>query len=306
MKGAWSCLASVAAALTLAASPAIASETISYSYDALGRLVATSTTGTAPTNGQSVSTTFDPAGNRTCYAVVINGSGTACAPGGGGTVPSVSIAAAAANEGTALSFPVTLSAAASGSVTVNYSTASGTAVAPTNFTATSGTLTIPAGNTSASIAVPTVNDGVVTVSLAMTLSLSAPSGASLGTASAAGTINNINVAGWTSALTAGTWSFCYPYPICTTLVGYYPALMGSMSNTAYNGLTVSGVFSSGAAVSFYLTGATAPPNSGWTSITVPGVGTLQRTAATYAVSGTQSYWTWTSSATVTSGTVTIQ
>jgi Calx-beta domain len=303
MKGAWSCLASFAAALTLAASPALASETITYSYDALGRLVATSTTGTAPTNGQSVSTTFDPAGNRTCYAVVINGSGTACAPGGG-TVPSVSIAAAAANEGTALSFPVTLSAAASGSVTVNYSTASGTAVAPTNFTATSGTLTIPAGNTSAAIAVPTINDGVVTGSLAMTLSLSAPSGASLGTASASGTINNINVAGWTSALTAGTWSFCYL--TCTTLVGYYPALMGSMSNTAYNGLTVSGVLSTGTTVQFYLTGATAPPNSGWTSITVSGVGTLQRTAATYAVSGTQSYWTWTSSATVTSGTVTIQ
>jgi hypothetical protein len=57
------------AAIVMAVSPAHASENITYQYDALGRLVAVSTAGTAPTSGQNVTTSFDPAGNRTNYTV---------------------------------------------------------------------------------------------------------------------------------------------------------------------------------------------------------------------------------------------
>jgi hypothetical protein len=55
-----------------------------------------------------------------------------------------------------------------------------------------------------------------------------------------------------------------------------------------------------------MNGPSTPPNSGWTSITIPGGGTLQRTAGSYSTSGTSATWSWSQSGTVTSGTVTIQ
>ncbi len=48
--------------------PASGNETATYSYDALGRLVSTSTSGTV-NNGLSVAATFDAAGNRSNYTV---------------------------------------------------------------------------------------------------------------------------------------------------------------------------------------------------------------------------------------------
>lgn len=45
-----------------------AGETITYSYDALGRLVAATSAGTV-NNGLSVTSTYDPAGNRASYNV---------------------------------------------------------------------------------------------------------------------------------------------------------------------------------------------------------------------------------------------
>lgn len=48
--------------------PAQASSTTTYTYDALGRLVATSTTGTV-NNGVATSTAYDKADNRSTYAV---------------------------------------------------------------------------------------------------------------------------------------------------------------------------------------------------------------------------------------------
>lgn len=67
-----------------------ASGTTSYSYDALGRLVSSSNSG-AVNNGLSTSLGYDPAGNRSSYAVS-GASGSAPPPppppsGGGGTPP---------------------------------------------------------------------------------------------------------------------------------------------------------------------------------------------------------------------------
>ena len=45
-----------------------ANETVTYSYDALGRLVASTTIG-GPNSGVSTGTSFDPAGNRSGYSV---------------------------------------------------------------------------------------------------------------------------------------------------------------------------------------------------------------------------------------------
>lgn len=52
----------------VAAGPAFSSETITYTYDALGRLTAAVSSG-AVNNGLSNSLAYDPAGNRTSYAV---------------------------------------------------------------------------------------------------------------------------------------------------------------------------------------------------------------------------------------------
>jgi len=62
----------------LAAVPAAAAETVTYSYDALGRLVSTSSSGSV-NNGVAAASAYDAAGNRTNYTVT--GSGFA-----GGTV----------------------------------------------------------------------------------------------------------------------------------------------------------------------------------------------------------------------------
>lgn len=74
-------LAATALAVSAAAT---ASETITYSYDALGRLVAVSTAG-GPNDGTAASTLYDPAGNRTNYSVAGAGPAGLTAPASGST-----------------------------------------------------------------------------------------------------------------------------------------------------------------------------------------------------------------------------
>lgn len=62
--------------------PAVASETITYTYDARGRLVAVMHSGTV-NNGVQTTYTYDQADNRTNVTV----TGGADAPGGGETPP---------------------------------------------------------------------------------------------------------------------------------------------------------------------------------------------------------------------------
>jgi YD repeat-containing protein len=56
-----------------ASSAAQASDTTSYTYDALGRLVVVTTSG-GPNNGLVVGICYDRSGNRTTYSVSTNGS----------------------------------------------------------------------------------------------------------------------------------------------------------------------------------------------------------------------------------------
>src|SRR3546814_14914658 len=58
------------AAYACAVSAGTASETTTYTYDELGRLVSSSNSG-GPRNGQAALTSFDPAGNRVSHAVYL-------------------------------------------------------------------------------------------------------------------------------------------------------------------------------------------------------------------------------------------
>ena len=114
------------------------------------------------------------------------------------SVPTVSIANATVNEGNSgtsiASFAVSLSKAAAKTVTVGYSTANGTATAGQDFTAASGTLTFAPGVVSQTVKVAVTGDTAVEPTETFTVKLASPSGATLGTATATGTITNDDVA----------------------------------------------------------------------------------------------------------------
>jgi chitinase len=110
--------------------------------------------------------------------------------------PVLSVADSSASEA-AGSIPavVTLTPAATGTVTVKYATADGTAKAGADYSAVSGTLTFTAGQSSKTVSIPVADDNVVEANRAFTFTLSAPTGgATLGHASATMTIRNDDVA----------------------------------------------------------------------------------------------------------------
>ena len=108
--------------------------------------------------------------------------------------PTASIGNVSMNEGTSgtttARFTVTLSAAASGPVTVNYATANGTATAGSDYTAKSGTLTFAAGEISKTIDVLVTGDAAVEANETFVVNLTAASGATLAMGQATGTIVN--------------------------------------------------------------------------------------------------------------------
>ena len=92
--------------------------------------------------------------------------------------------------GAVLAFVVTLDRAASGTVTVDYATADGTATAGADYTATSGTLRFAAGETSTTVSVTVLDDAHDDGGETVTLTLSNPSGGRLTDGQATGTIKN--------------------------------------------------------------------------------------------------------------------
>ncbi len=137
-------------------------------------------------------------GDETFTVTLSNASGaTLGAASATGTIrnryvtPAVSISDAGGTEGddSAIAFTVTLDRAATATVTVDYATANGTADGD-DYTATNGTLTFAAGTTSGTITVPIEDDNENESDETFTVTLSNASGATLGTASATGTIRN--------------------------------------------------------------------------------------------------------------------
>ena len=110
------------------------------------------------------------------------------------TLPALTVADVSVTEGDSgtkvANFLVKLSAAATGSVTVNYATANGTATAGTDYTAASGTLTFAPGVTERTVSVTITGDTAFEPDETFFLNLSAASGATIGDAQAVGTIRN--------------------------------------------------------------------------------------------------------------------
>ena len=104
----------------------------------------------------------------------------------------LSVADAQGEEGTdeTIGFAVSLSRAASGTVTVDYATADGTATAGEDYSSTSGTLTFAAGETSKTVSVPVLDDLIDEGEETFTLRLSNATGARIADAEATGTISN--------------------------------------------------------------------------------------------------------------------
>ncbi|MBX9583024.1 MAG: cadherin-like domain-containing protein [Gemmataceae bacterium] len=113
--------------------------------------------------------------------------------GSGPALPTLSVSDVTVTEGNsrtvAARFTVTLSAAASGPVTVRYATADGTARAGSDYTAATGTLTFSAGQTSKTVTVTVRGDRTYEPDETFALNLSAPVGATVARAGT-GTIRN--------------------------------------------------------------------------------------------------------------------
>ncbi|MFM8597821.1 MAG: glycosyl hydrolase family 18 protein, partial [Mycobacterium sp.] len=87
-------------------------------------------------------------------------------------------------------FTVSLSKAATTTVTVGYATANGTATAGQDYTAASGTVSFAPGVVSQQISVNVTGDTTVEPTETFTVTLTNPTGATLATATATGTITN--------------------------------------------------------------------------------------------------------------------
>lgn len=162
---------------------ASATETTTFTYDELGRLVSSANSG-GPRSGKTNATQYDPAGNRSAVAV-----GQPLPPPNNAAVFSIS-GPVTLNEGETGVYTITKGGTAQSSLTVNFSTANGTAIAPGDYTANSGTLTFRAWESVRTIPVTTINDGIAEAAEQFSVTLSSPSpGASIGTGSAATTIN---------------------------------------------------------------------------------------------------------------------
>jgi hypothetical protein len=116
----------------------------------------------------------------------------------------ISIGDASATEGGAETFTVSLSAPQTGTVTVDFATADGSATAPGDYTAATGTVTFAPGDVSETVTVNTIDDAVVEGTETFDVNLSNATGnASIADGTGVGTINDNDVANQAPTANAG-------------------------------------------------------------------------------------------------------
>lgn len=170
-RGQWLWLTGSVVALAGAAQ---AGESVTYSYDALGRLVATSSTDTV-NPGVTSSIGYDAAGNRSLFAASVSGA------------PAFSVSDVSGVEGGGLVFTIVKNGI--GAASVGYATANGTAGAGVDYSAVSGSLSFAAGESLKTVTVGTVDDSGDEAHETLFLNLSgASSGATIADGQGVGTI----------------------------------------------------------------------------------------------------------------------
>uniref|UniRef100_UPI00307636EA beta strand repeat-containing protein n=1 Tax=Oryzifoliimicrobium ureilyticus TaxID=3113724 RepID=UPI00307636EA len=212
--------------------------------------------------------------------------------------PTLSIGDVSVAEGnsgtTTATFPVTLSAASSQTVTVNYATANGSANAGSDYVARSGTLTFSPGTTTQNVAVTVNGDTTVEPDETFTVTLSGASNATIARATATGTILNddatVTVA--PASLPAATAGAAYsqtmlasggtaPYNFSVTSGSLPPGLVLSSAGVLSGTPTASGSFN------FQISATdSGTPNSGSRSYTLTVAAPTLTLPATTLTSGT--------------------
>lgn len=174
-----------AVALLLAGTaPIAAAETISYTYDARGRLIRVNHAGSV-NDGVQTSYTLDKDDNR--LNKTVTGAAT--------VAPTFSISAASVTEGGTLAFQVNRGGSTDSAASVGYASANGTAVAPGDYSAASGVLSFAAGEAVKTVTVVTIDDASQEASETLTVTLSNPSaGTSIASGQATGTITDNDAA----------------------------------------------------------------------------------------------------------------
>jgi Calx-beta domain len=156
-------------------------------------------------------------------------------------------------------FNVALSSAQPAPVTVGYATANGSAVAGTDYVATSGTLTFAPGQTQQQVTVEVIG-GTLGTDRTFFVQLSDPSGATLATASATGTISHPapDISGAVDPSSGGnggtvtvtiSGSFLFGSPSVSLLAPGDPAIDGTNVTVSSDGSALTATFDlSGAAI----------------------------------------------------------
>ena len=148
---------------------------------------------TVEDTAQEQTETFTVTLSSPTNATIQGGSATGTITDDDGPVtalPTLNIADDTVEEGDEAEFLVTLSRTSTGTVTVDYDTADGTATAGDDYTSTSGTLTFAPGEASKTIRVPTVEDTAQEQTETFTVTLASPGGATIQDGSATGTITD--------------------------------------------------------------------------------------------------------------------
>jgi C1A family cysteine protease len=154
--------------------------------------------------------------------------------------PTISINDVTVNEGESATFTVTLSNPSSAEITVEYTTADGTAIAGEDYISTNGTLTFAAGETSQSITVEGIDDAIYEGEETFNLNLSNPSNATLDDAEGIATItdndpppaiaiDDVSVSEGDSGTTTATFTVTLSNPSSETITVEYTTADGRRS-----------------------------------------------------------------------------
>ena len=158
---------------------------------AAGDLTKTFTVATAEDTTDEPDETFTVTLSNLSNATLTSGTATGTIEDDDGAAV-LSVADASAAEGSAITFTVTLEPASAQTVTVDYATsvAPGDTATTGDFTAKSGSLSFGPGDTEKTFTVATAGDAADEVDETFTVTLSGPANATLGDATATGTIDD--------------------------------------------------------------------------------------------------------------------